>query len=341
MKRISWAVAAGLAGWGAIRLTGADRHRSVEAPAATLLSFTPHVAAAALLGAPLLRRANASGTGGGANGADGASAAGLAQVTRGNGAMITAAATGAALAAVVLPRAIARRQPQANGPVLRVLTANMLGGRASAEAIVRLAKIKGADVVFLQELTDAAVTRLKQAGLNDLLPYEMTDVGADSPLSSGIYARYPLTAGLELEPAWPARPVLTARLTLPSGQRAELVCVHPHPPAPMSSRPKLAQWRAELATLPAAGDPPRVLAGDFNATADHGQFRRLLRLGHVDAAAQLGKGLIPTWGPGGRLGLLTIDHVLVDARCAVLAVSVHRLPGSDHRAVYAQFRLPG
>jgi endonuclease/exonuclease/phosphatase (EEP) superfamily protein YafD len=93
--------------------------------------------------------------------------------------------------------------------------------------------------------------------------------------------------------------------------------------------------------LPAPADPPRVLAGDFNATADHAQFRRLLRLGHVDAAAQLGRGLIPTWGPAGRPALLTLDHVLLDPRCAVLAASVHQLPGSDHRAVYAEFRLPG
>jgi len=47
------------------------------------------------------------------------------------------------------------------------------------------------------------------------------------------------------------------------------------------------------------------------------------------------------WGPRGKPALLTIDHVLVDPRCAVLATSVHDLPGSDHRAVYAEFRLPG
>ena len=44
--------------------------------------------------------------------------------------------------------------------------------------------------------------------------------------------------------------------------------------------------------------------------------------------------------PSDEPALLTIDHVLVDPRCAVLATSVHALPGSDHRAVYAEFRLP-
>jgi len=111
------------------------------------------------------------------------------------------------------------------------------------------------------------------------------------------------------------------------------------PPWNLPSAPR---WRSELAALPPAGDPPVVLAGDFNATLDHAQFRRFLRLGHVDAASQVGKGLVPTWGPEprGRPALLAFDHVLVDPRCAVLATSAHRVPGSDHKALYARFRLP-
>jgi endonuclease/exonuclease/phosphatase (EEP) superfamily protein YafD len=38
--------------------------------------------------------------------------------------------------------------------------------------------------------------------------------------------------------------------------------------------------------------------------------------------------------------VLAIDHVLIDRRCAVLTTSAHRLTGSDHRALYAELRLP-
>jgi endonuclease/exonuclease/phosphatase (EEP) superfamily protein YafD len=313
MKLISWLAAGSVAGWGAARLAGADQIRRLEAPAAPLMSFTPHVTAAALLGSVLLRR---------------------------RGAATTAGLTGAALAAVVLPRAIRRPQPQAAGPVLRVLTANLLAGRAAEEAVVGLVRQQDADVLFLQELPDAAVTRLEQAGLGDLLPYGVTDARGGGAGGSGIYARFPLAGGgLCLTPTRAAQP--TARLELGSGRCVDLVCVHAAPPKPPSSRLKVARWREELATLPPPSDPPRVLAGDFNATADHAQFRRLLRKGHVDAAGEMGYGLVPTWGPRGRPALLTIDHVLVDPRCAVLATSVHDLPGSDHRAVCAEFRLPG
>jgi endonuclease/exonuclease/phosphatase family metal-dependent hydrolase len=310
MQQISRAAACGLAGWGVARLTGADRLRCLETPVVPVLSFTPHAAAAALLGSLLPRRGGAA----------------------------TAALAAAALAVAALPRAIRRPQPQAGGPVLRVLTANLLFGRASAEAVTGLVRRHGVDVLFLQELTSGAASRLSQAGLNQLLPHQMADIRDDSAGGSGIYARFPLSSGLPLPPVSMAQP--TARLALPAGQRVELVSVHPCAPSPPSLRRSVARWRAELAVLPPPADPPRVIAGDFNATADHAQFRRLLRLGHIDAAEQTGNGLAPTWGPAGRPALLTIDHVLLDPRCAVLATAVHSLPGSDHRAVYAKFRLP-
>jgi endonuclease/exonuclease/phosphatase (EEP) superfamily protein YafD len=315
MKRISW-LAACMAGFGAARLAAADRLRQVEAPVTPLMSFTPHVAAAALAAPVLLRR---------------------------KGAAATAALTGTALAAVVLPRAIKRPQPLADGPGLRVVTANLRHGGASAEAVVSLVQRTGADVLFVQELTETAAQRFKQAGLTDLLPHEISDIGDEALSGSGIYARFPLTTGLDIARISIAQP--TARLELPGGYHVDLVCVHPHPPKPPLSRRGVARWREEVSVLPPPADPaagpPRVLAGDFNATADHAPFRSLLRLGHVDAAIEAGKGLIPTWAPWGSPAVLTLDHILVDPRCAVLAASVHRLPGSDHLAVYAEFRLPG
>ena len=155
-----------------------------------------------------------------------------------------------------------------------------------------------------------------------------------------IYARYPLRGGPLAAPVSAAR--CTARLDLPSGQFVQLACVHASPPKPPWSPDAAARWRSQLAALPAPGDSPRILAGDFNATLDHAQFRRLLRRGYVDAASQVGNGLAFTWGPqpNRRPTLLAIDHVLIDRRCAVVATSAHPLAGSDHRALFAELRLP-
>lgn len=206
MKQISWVAAGALAGWGAIRLTGADRFRCLEAPAAPLLSFTPQAAVTALLGSVLLPRKGAAGL---------------------------AALTAAALTTAMLPRGIGARQPPARGPALRVLTANLLAGQASERAVVRLVRRKRVDVLFLQELTGRAATRLEQAGLTHLLPHEMIDV-RDGSRGSGIYARFPLRSGLSLRPTVMAQP--TARLVLPAGQCVELICIHNCAPAAVAAQ---------------------------------------------------------------------------------------------------------
>jgi endonuclease/exonuclease/phosphatase (EEP) superfamily protein YafD len=307
-RRVEWAVAGTLAGWAAARLAGADRLRFAEAWTVPLMSFTPQVTAGAWISAMLLR---------------------------GQGPAAVAAAAGAALTVAVGPRALPYRQPPAAGPVLRVLTANLLVGQAEAEAVTGLVRRQHADVLFVQELTGQAAARLERAGLGDLLPHRVAHGTTDS-----IYARYPLRDAPLAAPGPAAR--CTARLDLPSGPSVQLVCIHVTPPKPPWAAGAAARWRSQLAELPAPADSPFILAGDFNATFDHAQFRRLLRRGYLDAASQAGHGLLPTWGPrpAGRPALLTIDHVLVDPRCAVLTTSAHRLAGSDHRALYAELRLP-
>ena len=238
-------MAGALAGWAAARLAGADRLRFTEAWAVPLLSLTPQVTAGAWASAPLLR---------------------------GAGPAAATAVAAAALTAAVGPRAVPHCQPPAAGPVLRVLTANLLVGRAVAEVVVELVCRKHADVLFVQELSDDAAARLQQARLGDLLPYRVTQPTPHGTRGS-IYARYPLRGEPLAAPVSAAR--CTARLDLPSGQFVQLACIHAAPPKPPWSPDATARWRSQLSALPAPGDGPHILAGDFNATLDHAQFRRL------------------------------------------------------------------
>jgi endonuclease/exonuclease/phosphatase (EEP) superfamily protein YafD len=308
-------MAGGLAVWAGARISGADRVRRTEVPVVQLMSLTPMVAAAApwvALGLRLSRR---------------------------RGPALTAAVAAGALALAVQPRAAARPQPAARGPKLRVLSFNAYFGLADAEVLTDLVRQLDADVLLVQELTEDAVSRLKLAGLDDLLPYTQLELRGGSR-GSGIYSRFPLREGPPVTPTLMAQP--SALAELPGGGAVELVCVHPCSPG-LRRFGGTAQWRRELGLLPPPGELPRVLAGDFNATLDHADFRKLLRLGYADAGRQAGKALTPTWGlPGKNRALLTLDHVLVDRSCAVLGYSVHEVPNSDHRAVFAeiQLRLP-
>ena len=192
-----------------------------------------------------------------------------------------------------------------------------------------------ADVLFAQELTDEAATRLKQAGLDDLLPQATLDLRG-GPRGSGIYSRFPLSEGPLVPYAHAAQP--TALLTLPGGETVDLICVHPCAPTRQRAGVPGGAGNSAGCHRPAAGHG--WWRGDFNATLDHAAFRDVLRLGYADCARQTGNGLIPTWGLPGRGAVLTLDHVLVDQACAVLAYSVQAVPGSDHRAVYAEIQLP-
>ena len=127
-----------------------------------------------------------------------------------------------------------------------------------------------------------------------------------------------------MAPAYAAQP--TALLDLPGADAVELICVHASAPALAPNG--AARWRAELAALPAPGELPRVVAGDFNATLDHAAFRGLLRLGYADAAQQAGEALTPTWGPTGKDPLLALDHVLVNRGCAVSRARCTRCPAA-------------
>jgi endonuclease/exonuclease/phosphatase family metal-dependent hydrolase len=114
-----------------------------------------------------------------------------------------------------------------------------------------------------------------------------------------------------------------------------------HPRPPISSWAER-DWRRELRDLPGprTGGALRILAGDFNGTLDNREIRGLLGRGYADAADATGEGLRATWPVGRRRPGIVIDHILVPPPIKVRRVTVHDVPGSDHRAVIAELVLP-
>lgn len=309
-RTAAWLVLAPWAGWAAVRGLGLERGY----PGVPLLALTPYVAALAVvpLAAALLLRQRA--------------------------AVVAALAVAAVLVAGVAPRALPARGAPADGPELRVLTANLYYGDADPRALVELVRRERVDVLSVQELTPAAGDALERAGLSALLPHQ--HLAAESGASgSGLYARFPLEP-LPQVPPGSAFAMPRAAVDVPGAAALEVVAVHPPPPiGPEGVR----TWQRDLAGLPSAGTPAalRILAGDFNATLDHRELRQLLARGYRDAAAASGAGWAATWpGTGTRLPPpVTIDHVLVDRRATPIRVTVHDLPGSDHRPVLAEVGL--
>ena len=191
------------------------------------------------------------------------------------------------------------------------------------------------DVLSLQEVDADAVAEL-DAALRGELPSRVTALG-EGTHGTALYARG------TIRPLDPAHGTLNdqarALVAVPGAQAVELMAVHPLAPA---SAGRVDRWRADMRALPSATPDAgvRVLAGDFNATLDHAELRRLIATGYVDAASVVGEGLRPSWPVGRLLPPVTIDHVLADRRCGIRGVAVHKLPGSDHRAVIARAADP-
>lgn len=305
---VAWVLVGLCAAWVVVRVLGLERGY----PLVPLVAFTPFVAAAAV------------------------AVVVVAALLRQRGAALVAAVLAVVLVGVVAPRALGGPSEPAGaaGPELRVLSANMHYGSGSAEQLVALARRTRADVLSVQELTPRLARDLEAAGIGELLPEQILQPGGRGA-GIGLYSRVPLA----LADAGGARRnlLVLAAAQVEGAPAVEVAAVHPPPPLPGSA------WRDDLRALPTAtpDGPLRILAGDFNATLDHAELRRLLDTGYTDAAAQIGAGLEGTWPHGRRFPPpVAIDHVLVDARAGVKAFSVHAITGTDHRAVLAELVLP-
>jgi len=303
-RTLAIAVAAPWVLWALARTLGLDATH----PFVGLMSFTPYVALTSplpLIAALLLRRRLT------------AAVAGLAAV---------------ALALAVAPRALAGGEPDARGPRLTVMTANLFEGRGDPRALMDLVRRYHVDVLSVQELTPGELARLDAAGADALLPGRVVEP-RDGAAGTGLLSRLPLRSVASADAGDHAQPAAA----LPGS--VVITAVHPAPPV---SRAREDGWAHALDALPGAEPSTlRILAGDFNATLDHRALRGVLGRGYADSADRAGVGLRATWPALPRRSLpITIDHVLVDRRIRVEAVHVAAVPGSDHRAVVVALRLP-
>lgn len=238
-----------------------------------------------------------------------------------------------ALAGLVLhgwwysPQLTGANPPPADGaePVV-VMTANLYVGEADGIELVRRMSGVEVDLLVLEEVTPAILADMDRAGLADLLPYRAPE---DETSLTMVLSRTPIT---DVEPidlplgGWSLR---TDDLTV--------LAVHPSPPTGPGD------WRADQATVAAAVDDldPDIVAGDFNATADHAPMRALAEAGYRDVGEIANQGWQPTWPTRGVFDLLgqplaQIDHVLVGPRLAAISMRTAAIAGSDHRAVIAE-----
>jgi endonuclease/exonuclease/phosphatase (EEP) superfamily protein YafD len=310
-RAAAWIAVAPWVAWALARVLGLESGY----PLVPIMAFAPYAAVAGLV------------------------AAGVAIALRGRLAAALSVVAAVVLALGVIPRAHADGAVDDGarpGPHLRVLTLNAHLGGVPAEDVVALVRRFRVDVLSVQELTPELDRALVAAGLLDRLPHRVAEPRFGGA-GTGLFTRFPIA---DLRGPTMINPAPAAVVSIPGAPPAEFYAIHAS--APFSAR-QTARWGRDLRALPEAASPGalRILAGDFNATLDHAELRRVLATGYQDAAAEAGAGLHPTW-PFGRRRLppVTIDHVLADERCGVGEVRTLHLRRSDHRALLAELVLP-
>lgn len=273
-------------------------------------------------------------------------AAGFLLARRRAGALVataTAAAFVALLAAPFAPAPAASTDAPsaAPGPNLRMMSLNTRLGRADPRAIVDLVRRERIQLLLLQEYTPRLEAGLADAGLPELLPHRVS-VPEGGAAGAGTYSVFPLETvevpGLEQMSFENPTASFTLASTAAGQKRVSITNVHTYPPLLRA----VPFWRQDLAALGRvnAGGGTRILAGDFNATYDHREFRDLLgstpSAPLVDASARNWARLSPTWprdmtfSPG-----VVIDHVVTSSDVRTSGQSAQRIPGTDHAAVLA------
>ena len=250
---------------------------------------------------------------------------------------VLAALAAVALVAAVVPRAIegdGLADDDARGTPFVAMTLNLHNGKADAREVMRLVRKYRVDVLSLQELTPRALRRLNAAGARRLFPGRELRPGPTTQ-GSGLLARTRLRRVGSLPALGRRAPAASLRI---GGRELLVAAVHPVPPTTAAD---VRVWRRQLRALPRAErrGTARLLLGDFNATLDQRELRRVLRRGYRDAADATGDGLRPTWPVQRTRPPITIDHILMSPQVLIRRLRVHTIAGGDHRALIAELLL--
>jgi endonuclease/exonuclease/phosphatase (EEP) superfamily protein YafD len=246
------------------------------------------------------------------------------------------ALTGAALTA---PREVSDGDPPPAGTrELTIMVANVLGGGADAGAVAKVIQERKPDLVSLPE-AQVDVREKINAHLKGLVYNGYTQQPNDSAVSATSVLVSSSLGAVRFSTDQPATSF--GHIVITGGRLGELrlIAYHGYPPLP----DEVTRWKQDLEVLKGwcAQDPPTIVAGDFNATTDHADFRQALGSNCRSVAPSVGAGLEGTW-PSDRpaMARTQIDHVLVTRGLLPGRFTTYRIEGSDHRAVVATVSVP-
>lgn len=218
---------------------------------------------------------------------------------------------------------------------ITIYSANVLSEQGRPDEIAASVEAAGADVVVLQEASYDFLIELAADPRVASLAHRSEDLTGHG-LGRTIWSRWPLS-DVRVEP-FVAADTVSATIESPQGP---FRLVNIHTLAPIND-PNLAMWQEQYRVLERVPtDVPGVLAGDFNATEHHREFRELRSGDWTDVHEPRGCGFFATW-PVDRITpfpFYRLDHMLVTDHFEILDLRTGDPGGSDHLPLVADIRL--
>ena len=268
---------------------------------------------------------------------------------------------------LIAPRVFSDPTPPPPGSrALTIMVANVLGGGADAGEVAKLIREQRPDLVSLPEaqvdvrqeiqdhlqgLTYHGYTQQANAAVESatsvLVSSSLGDVHFDSEkLDTGkVNSSLPKPGAGEpgAETIGPVQQTSTqfGHIIVTGGSlgKLRLIVYHGYPPLPS----EVTTWKRDLDVVKrwCGEDQLTILAGDFNATSDHYDFRQALGDRCRSVAPSVGEGLAGTW-PSDRMALARtqIDHVVISNGIKPGKFMTYKISGTDHRAVIANVAVP-
>ena len=220
------------------------------------------------------------------------------------------------------------------GVHLVLLYANLRDANPDQAGLAEELARSGADVVITSETRPEAA-----AVLGRRYPHRVVAQGRRS-LRTALWSRLPLAEGALHLDNTVAPTGASARVLLPGGRSLGVIGVH------FSRAPEGLHMRqaAALGAIAAKLGEPLVIVGDFNAEP----WTRVVRAAAKASRTTVTGGWRATWrgayptplGPVPALLGHQIDQVLVSEGLGVERIGTIALPGSDHRGLLVELRVP-
>jgi endonuclease/exonuclease/phosphatase (EEP) superfamily protein YafD len=245
------------------------------------------------------------------------------------------ALTGAAL---IAPRRFSDARPTPAGArVLTIMVANVLGGGADAGDVAEVIRERKPDIVSLPE----AQVDVREEIRAHLQGIDYNGFTAQSSKAVESATSVLVSASLGAVSIEHGDGMTFGHIVVTGGTLGDIriIAYHGYPPLPDG----VTTWKQDLQMLRGwcAQDPPLIVAGDFNATLDHAEFRHALGGDCRSVGPSVGGGLAGTWPADQPAVVRTqIDHVVFNRRFEPGQFTTYAIAGTDHRAVVATVVVP-